>query len=114
MKMNKEKYKFKVGDRVVFAGIESKDTECESCGHIETEFFYPKVIGSIKRRYYDFVIRSSNMQTTDKAEILGDGTILHRPYLSKIKALNTEPCYEIDCNGSKYYEGERQLKKIKT
>jgi len=104
------KYKYKIGDKVKFYSIKSKEIKCKCCGHIEKKFTDILLTGIIEKRYYDLVIRPQEIVGEYESKILKDGLKVYRPYFSKIKPNNTEPCYKILSRGMIHTLDEKSLK----
>lgn len=88
------KYKYKIGQKVKYTVLDSKEDECKYCGHTETDYIKKKVTGKIIKRSYELLFGFTDFPITNDTEII-NGKKVHKPYMSDIKPAVPEPYYEI-------------------
>ena len=89
------KYKYKIGEIVEYHDYPLKEKVCECCGHVDYEDLDIIKKGKITSRSVEEVYSRQDIIATDEIEILPNGKIVHKPYISP---------FQIEDNNMNFYK----------
>ena len=88
------KYKYKIGDKVLYKKTIYTNKVCKCCGNEETDSKEIKKEGIITERKYQTFYRLGNLTETE-VKTLPDGTKQYKPYIPEFSIIKPEPSYTI-------------------